>query len=61
MPGATTLDRLIVAAIGVLVAGLAVGTLSVSVTPALADDATGARDDDAFELVAKGVALPNDG
>ena len=54
MPGATTLDRLIVAAIGVLVAGLAVGRLSGSVTPALADDATGARDDDAFELVAKG-------
>ena len=54
MPGATTLDRIIIAAIGLLVAAVTVGTMSVLVTPAMADDATGARDDDGFELVTKG-------
>jgi hypothetical protein len=61
MPGATTLDRIIIAAIGVLVAAVTVGTMSVLVTPAMADDATGARDDDGFELVTKGEDDDDDG
>ena len=53
MPGATTLDRIIVAAVSLLIAAFAFGAMSVLVTPALADDTAGKRDDDAFELVAK--------
>jgi hypothetical protein len=53
MPGSTTFDRIIVAAVSVLIAVFAFGAMSVLVTPALADDTAGKRDDDAFELVAK--------
>jgi hypothetical protein len=54
MPGTTTLDRIIVAAVSLLIAAFALGAMSVLVTPALADDTAGMRDDDSFELVAKG-------
>jgi hypothetical protein len=54
MPGATTYDRIIVAAVSFLIAAFTLGALSVLVTPALADDRAGVRDDDSFELVAKG-------
>ena len=54
MPGATTLDRIMVAAVGALIAAFAFGAMSVLVTPALADDAAAKRDDDGFELVDEG-------
>ena len=53
MPGTTALDRIIVAGVSLLIAAFAFGAMSVLVTPALADDTAGKRDDDAFELVAK--------
>lgn len=54
MPGATTFDRMLVAAVSLLTAIFALGAMSVLVTPAVADDTAGKRGgDDGFELVAK--------
>lgn len=53
MPGATKLDRIIVAAVSLLIAAFALSAMSVLVKPAFADDPVGMRDDDAVELVAK--------
>ena len=53
MPGATTFDRAVVTAVGLLIAAFAFGAIAATATPALADQATGKRDDDAFELVTK--------
>ena len=52
MPGATTLDRIIVAAVTLLLAAFAFGSISVLVSPALADDSVGKRDEGAVGLVA---------
>ena len=51
MPGATTLDRIIVAGVTLLLAAFAFGAMSVLVSPALADDSVGKRDDGAVGLV----------
>jgi hypothetical protein len=53
MPGATTLDRIIVLAVSTLIALFTFGTVSALVTTSVADDASGMRDDDARELVAQ--------
>jgi hypothetical protein len=53
MPGSTTVDRIIVAAVSFLIAAFAFAAMSVLVAPAMADDTAGVRDDDSFELVAK--------
>ena len=52
MPGATTLDRIIVAAVTLLLAAFAFGSISMLVSPALADDSVAKRDDGRAELVA---------
>jgi hypothetical protein len=54
MPGASTFDRTVIAAVGLLIAVFTLGMMAAPATPAHADDATGKRDDDAFELVTKG-------
>ena len=54
MPGQSTLDRILVAAVTMLAAAFAFGAMSAYASPASADQtAGGKRDDDAFELVAK--------
>lgn len=54
MPGSTTYDRIIVAAVSFLIAAFALAAMSALVAPAMADETAGVRDDDSFELVAKG-------
>src|SRR5688500_15809283 len=49
MPGATKFDRILIVAIGALLALFMFGTMSAMVTSASADDATG-RNDDAVEI-----------
>ena len=51
MPGATTFDRILIVAIGALLALFMFGTVSSMVTSASADDASG-RNDDAVEIEA---------
>lgn len=52
MPGATTFDKLIVAAVAVLIAAFTLGALGPMVSQAIGDDVTGKRDDDAVEVEA---------
>jgi len=52
MPGATTLDRIIVAAVAVLIAAFTLGSLGPLVSPASGDEVAGTRDDDAAEIEA---------
>jgi hypothetical protein len=54
MPGQTTFDRIMFVAVAGLIAAFALGASGPLVSPAAADDATGNRGDDSFELVAKG-------
>ena len=51
MPGATTRDRIIIAAVAVLIGAFTLGALGPLVTPASGDDVAGKRDDDAVEVV----------
>jgi hypothetical protein len=50
MPGATKFDRILIVAIGALLALFMFGTVSAMVTSASADDASGKRNDDAVEI-----------
>src|SRR5687767_5215106 len=50
MPGATKFDRILIIAIGALLALFMFGTVSAMVTSASADDASGKRNDDAVEI-----------
>jgi hypothetical protein len=50
MPGATTFDRILVIAVGALIALFTFGTVSTLVTSATADDVNVTRDDDAVEV-----------
>ena len=52
MPGQTTLDRLLVAGVTMLLAVFAFGAMAATAQTAFADE-IGKRDDDAVELVAK--------
>jgi hypothetical protein len=53
MPGATTFDRIVIASVSLLIAVFTFGAFSAAATPALADDASGKRDEDGLEVVAK--------
>lgn len=50
MPGATTLDKLIVAAVALLIAAFTLGAAGPLITQASGDDVTGNRDDVATEV-----------
>jgi hypothetical protein len=50
MPGATTFDRIIVAAVAVLIGAFTLGALGPLVTEASGDDVSGKRDDDGVEV-----------
>jgi len=52
MPGTTTLDQIIVAAVAVLIAAFTLGTLGPLVSPATGDDVAGKRGGDGAEIEA---------
>jgi hypothetical protein len=51
MPGATTFDRIVVAAVAVLIGAFTLGALGPLVTEASGDNVNGVRDDDARDVV----------